>query len=110
LLVLFVLASLGIGFVVSAHARSESQAVQLSMLVLLLSVFFSGFFLPLDSFIPAVRWVSFLLPLTYAILGFQSIMLRGQPPEPMVWAGLATIAVVAFLWVRLRWGRHSVND
>jgi ABC-2 type transport system permease protein len=41
-------ASLGLGLLISTIVDSERQAVQLSMLVLLASVFFSGFVLPLD--------------------------------------------------------------
>jgi ABC-2 type transport system permease protein len=107
LLVLFLLASLGIGFVISSLSTSESQAVQLSMLVLLVSIFFSGFFLPLESFVPPVRALSALLPLTWGILGFQAIMLRGEPPEPAVWLALAAIGLITAAWVRLRWGRRN---
>ena len=46
-------ASLGLGLLISTIVDSERQAVQLSMLVLLASVFFSGFVLPLDQFIDA---------------------------------------------------------
>jgi len=102
---LFTLASLGIGFLISAWVTSDSQAVQLSMLVLLMSIFFSGFFLPLENFTPEVRWVGYLLPLTHAIGGFQRIMLRGAPPTDIGWAMLGLIAVLAFIFVSLlaRW-------
>jgi len=102
---LFTLASLGIGFLISAWVTSDSQAVQLSMLVLLMSMFFSGFFLPLENFTPEVRWVGYLLPLTHAITGFQRIMLRGTSPTDIGWAMLGLIAVLAFIAVSLlaRW-------
>ena len=58
-LVLF--ASLGIGFVISLLSKTDSQAVQLAMLVLLASVFFSGFFMALYLFWPAVQVVSWML-------------------------------------------------
>jgi ABC-2 type transport system permease protein len=97
LAVLFTLASLGIGFVISAWSSSDSQAVQLSMLVLLMSIFFSGFFLPLENFSPAIQSVGYALPLTHAIRGFQSIMLRGVPPSDLVWLLLGVIAGVTFV-------------
>jgi len=102
---LFILASLGIGFLISAWVSSDSQAVQISMLVLLMSIFFSGFFLPLANFTPEVRWVGYTLPLTHAIVGFQRIMLRGAPPTQISWATLALIAVLAFIFVSVlaRW-------
>lgn len=94
---LLTLASLGIGFFISAISTSDSQAVQLSMLVLLLSIFFSGFFLPLDSFTPLVRAIGFALPQTHGITAFRSIMLRGQSPDALVWTALGLIASVSFL-------------
>jgi ABC-2 type transport system permease protein len=97
LVVLFTLASLGIGFAISAWSSTDSQAVQLSMLVLLMSIFFSGFFLPLENFSPEVRGVGYALPLTHAIEGFQSIMLRGRAPSNFSWIMLAAIAAVGFL-------------
>jgi ABC-2 type transport system permease protein len=69
------------------------------MLVLLLSIFFSGFFLAMDSFLPAVRVVSYLLPITHGISGLKDLMLRGVPPEPQVWIALSLIALVTFLAV-----------
>jgi ABC-2 type transport system permease protein len=99
LLLLLTLASLGVGFLISTISTSDSQAIQLSMLVLLLSIFFSGFFLSIDSFLPAVRVVSYLLPITHGISGLKDLMLRGVPPEPLVWGALSLIALVTFLAV-----------
>ncbi|HEU5327674.1 MAG TPA: ABC transporter permease, partial [Thermomicrobiales bacterium] len=78
--VLLTVAALSLGFFISAISNSESQAVQLSMLVLLASVFFGGFFLALTSLAPYVRVISYLLPVTYGIKALQAIMLRGEYP------------------------------
>lgn len=101
----FTLASLGIGFVISAWATSDSQAVQLSMLVLLMSIFFSGFFLPLENFTPLVRNVGYVLPLTHAISGFQAVMLRGLPPSDFAWTMMGALAGLTFVLVSVlaRW-------
>ena len=102
---LFTLASLGIGFLISAWSSSDSQAVQLSMLILLMSIFFSGFFLPLENFASEVRYVGYALPLTHAITGFQAIMLRGIAPTLFAWEALGAIAAITFVSVLLfmRW-------
>lgn len=92
---LVILASLGLGFLISAVSNSETQAVQLSLLVLIASVFFSGFLVPLDNLIKAVRVVSYVLPVTYGIQALQHVMLRGQDPPLLDVAGLAGIAVIA---------------
>jgi ABC-2 type transport system permease protein len=97
LALLLTLASLGLGFFISAISNSDSQAVQLSMLVLLMSVFFSGFFLPLENFWESVRAVAYALPLTHGIAGFQNILLRGAAPSVLSWTALGIIAGVTFL-------------
>ncbi|KPV50865.1 hypothetical protein SE17_24450 [Kouleothrix aurantiaca] len=102
---LFTLASLGIGFFISALSSTDSQAVQLSMLVLLMSIFFSGFFLPIENFTPEVQYVGYALPLTHAISGFQALMLRGLAPSPFAWQMMGILAVVTFAAVSVlaRW-------
>lgn len=94
---LLVLASLGVGFTISAISSTDSQAVQFSMLVLLLSIFFAGFFLPLDSFLPQVRIISYVLPLTHGIVAFQSELLSGQLRTTNPLLGLGIIAAVMFI-------------
>lgn len=96
-------ASLGVGFLISAIVETDSQAVQYSMIVLLSSVFFSGFFLSIQNLLPAVRTVSWMLPATYAILLLQDIMLRGATGDylllardPYLLAGLLGYGVVLF--------------
>jgi ABC-2 type transport system permease protein len=95
-LLLVAFASIGLGFFISTISKSESQAVQISMLVLLTSVFFSGFFLRLDSIWPPVQVVSYLLPVTYGIQTLHVIMLRGGVPEWYLLAGLAALGVFYF--------------
>lgn len=97
LALLFTLASLGIGFLISAWSSSDSQAVQLSMLVLLMSMFFSGFFLPLENFWAPIQAVGYALPLTHAINGFQNVMLRGSAPSDVTWLMLGFIAALTFV-------------
>ena len=98
---LLILASLGIGFLISAVSNSDTQAVQLSMLTLLLSIFFSGFFLPLESFWPPMRFLADALPLTHGIVGFRDIMLKAAVPDTLTWASPAAIALVTFAAVAL---------
>lgn len=102
--VLVLLASLGLGFAVSGVANTDSQAVQYSMVVLLVSIFFTGFVLPLDQLTVPVRWVSLLVPGTYGIGGLQDVIFRGQAPSISVVLGLvgysAAMAVLAWLAIR----------
>ncbi len=97
-------ASLGFGLVISITADNESQAVQLAMITLLLSVFFSGFIMDLRYFWPPVRIVSYLLPATYGINLLQNVMLRGSAVGGVMIGGLFAIGIAAFLlaWVLMR--------
>ena len=101
LVLLMITASVGIGLLISALSTSDSQAVQLTMITLLLSIFFTGFFLPLRGFSVFAQPVSVLLPMTHGLAGLQALMLMGRSPEPGVWIGLASISVVAYFLVLL---------
>ncbi len=106
LVLLLLWASLGVGFLISSVSQSESQAVQLSMIALLASVFFSGFFLPLGNFIREVRAVAYVLPVTHGVQGFQDIMLRGRLPSDPTLAWLGGIALVCFVLAWQLWRRN----
>ncbi len=95
-LLLLTFASLGLGLLISTIADSERQAVQLSMLLLLASVFMSGFVLPLDQFNPPVQWVGYLLPVTHGIRLLQDAMLRGWTNYIWQFWALAAFGVAFF--------------
>lgn len=91
---LLVLASLGLGFVLSGLSKTDSQAVQYAMIVLLLTIFFTGFVLPLDQLAAPVQVVSYLIPATYGIQALHDIVFRGVAVEPVILAGLGAYALV----------------
>lgn len=98
-LLLLIVASLGVGFLISALSGSDSQAIQLAMISLLLAIFFSGFFIALESFSWPALPVAYSIPMTHGLAGFQNLMLRGIPPSAWTWGDLALIAVVTFVLV-----------
>jgi ABC-2 type transport system permease protein len=96
--------SLGLGFLISILARSISQAVQYSMIALLASVFFSGFFLSLDLLHWTVRILSWFIPAAYGIRLLQDIMLRGlsfQNWQILILSGIG-LGLFILAWVGLR--------
>lgn len=72
-----IFASLGMGFIISLISKTDTQAVQYAMIVLLTSVFFSGFLLGLETLWEPVRAISWTIPATYGSLLLRDIMLRG---------------------------------
>lgn len=107
LLALTLVASIGIGYLIAAVSQSDSQAVQLSMLLLLATIFFSGLFMPLERIGFPMRWLSFTLPATHSFLGLQDLMLLQRPTHPTLFVALAIIAVVTFTAARLLLPRRT---
>jgi ABC-2 type transport system permease protein len=105
-LALLTVASLALGLFIAVISDSERQAVQLSLLVLLASVFFSGFVLPVEEFTAPVRAVGYSLPVTHGIRLVQDIMLRGWTNAGWEILALVVIAAVLLLlaWILLRRG------
>lgn len=101
-MVLLTFASLGAGLLISLVADSERQAVQLAMLLLIVSVFFSGFVLPVDEFRPVAQGLSYLLPVTYGIQLMQDIMLRGEGGAGVSLLALAAMGIVLYALDLLR--------
>ncbi len=73
-------ASIGLGFLVAGLSRTETQAVQWSMLLMLGSLFFTGFMVPLIQFNEFVRYISYALPMTYSTANLQDVMLDNRTP------------------------------
>lgn len=96
-----VFASLGLGLLISVVSDSERQAVQLSLLVLLASVFFGGFVLPLTEFHPLLRDAAYVLPVTAAISLLQDWMLRGTLLLPYELAILGALGLVLFAFTAI---------
>lgn len=96
--------SVGMGFLVALLARSDSQAVQYAMMVLLASIFLTGFLVGLERVVPAVQTVAWLLPPTYGIALLRNIMLRGSAVQPLLFVGLVGVGAALFVisWVLLR--------
>jgi ABC-2 type transport system permease protein len=101
LVLLLSIASVGIGLLISAISTSDSQAIQLTMLILLLSVFFTGFFLPLEGFTSIAQPISVILPMTHGLVGLQSLMLVGRVPGISIWLSLVVIILVTYSLVLL---------
>ncbi len=101
-----IVASLGWGMVLSSLVETDAQAVQASMIALLVSIFFSGFMLSLERLAPAVRPVAWLIPATHGIAALQDVMFRGVRPSLVTWGSLAALAVglaaIAYFGLRRR--------
>lgn len=97
-------ASLGLGFLISLLSETTTQSVQYAMLVLLFSIFFSGFFLDLRLMWDRLRFISFGIPATYGLQLLQEVMFRANPIQVRLMGGLLAYGLVLFIvcWLLLR--------
>ncbi|HUT26923.1 MAG TPA: ABC transporter permease [Methanomassiliicoccales archaeon] len=84
----------GLGFLLSANARTEFQAIQFIPLILFPSMLLSGVFWPVQAVPEVLRPISYFLPLTYAVDGARSVMVRGWGLEH-IWPDLALLTLFA---------------
>lgn len=75
--ILIALVALVIGLFVSTFANSEFQMMQFIPIIVVPQVFFSGI-IPLDAMAHWVRFISYLLPLSYAGNALTAVMIKGQ--------------------------------
>ena len=75
---LFISAVLALGLLVSTVARNQFQAMQMTLLTLLPSIFLSGYMFPFEGMPGAAQWIGRLLPLTHYIDLVRGIVLRGE--------------------------------
>ena len=99
---LFIAASLGLGLLISTLAKTQFQAMQLTIFTFLPSILLSGFMFPFDGMPAFARWIGELLPLTHFIRLVRGVMLRGAGMGgmwPDVWPLLLFFALTMTLAV-----------
>ena len=103
---LFLFVTLSVGVLISSVSQNQGQAIQLAMMTLLPQVLLSGLIFPLSSIAAGVRWIAYLLPLTYFNEISRGVMLRAEPIaalwQPFVFLALLGLIVGAGAILRFR--------
>lgn len=73
----FLATSLGLGILISTVSKTQQEAMLLTFLILLPSIFLSGYFFPIDAMPPFLQYVSKVVPLTYILIIVRAIVLKG---------------------------------
>jgi ABC-2 type transport system permease protein len=92
--------SVCLGILLSSLARRESQAIQFFPLIVLPGFLLSGVFWPIEAMPAWLRPVSYLVPVTYAVDGLRSVLLRGWGVVD-IWFDLGMLVVFAGLFLFL---------
>lgn len=104
---LFLFVVLGLGVFISTISQTAGQAIQTAFMFLLPQILLSGMIFPLDAMAAGVRWIGYLLPLTYFTMISQGVMLRGASLASLwlPFVMLTVMAVVVFSGATLRFRR-----
>lgn len=92
----YVFALLSLGLLVATKAENQMQALQMSMVFMLPSVFFSGFIFPRETMPWIFSFLGSLMPATYFITLARAIILRGANIFEY-WPHLAILIVMSIL-------------
>jgi len=74
---LFIVANLSMGLVISTLAQTQFQATQMTIFILLPSILLSGFIFPFDGMPRAAQWIAEVLPMTHFMRLIRGVVLRG---------------------------------
>jgi ABC-2 type transport system permease protein len=91
---LFLFVTVGTGVLISSVSQTQAQALQLAVFTMVPQFLLSGLFFPLYAMPWAVRWIGYLLPLTWFIKVARGVMVRGAPISSL-WLPLLILAVMA---------------
>lgn len=93
---LFLFTALGIGVLISTVSANQGQAIQLALMTVLPQVLLSGLIFPLTSMAVGVRWIGYLLPLTWFNIVAKGVMLKDAPVSALAPA-LAVLALMGLV-------------
>ncbi len=76
-ILLFIVANLALGLMISTLATNQFQAMQMTFFILLPSILLSGFMFPFDGMPTAAQWIAEVLPMTHFMRLIRGVVLRG---------------------------------
>jgi ABC-2 type transport system permease protein len=101
---IFVVASLAFGLLISTLVQTQQQAIQVSFFFVLPNILLSGFMFPFEAMPRAAQWLAQALPLTHFLRIVRGIVLKGAGlsdlgPE-LLWMSCILLALVTLASLR----------
>ncbi|MGB1091023.1 MAG: ABC transporter permease [Oceanobacter sp.] len=102
----FIAASLTLGLIISTLAKTQLQAMQMMVLILMPSILLSGFMFPYEAMPEPAQWIAEALPATHFMRLVRGIVLRdasltGQMAD-LIWLALFTLVGLMLAALRFR--------
>jgi ABC-2 type transport system permease protein len=97
---LFIIANLSLGILISTLAKSQFQSMQLAFFIFLPQILLSGFMFPFAGMPKAAQWIAEVLPMTHFIRLIRAVMVRGAglsdlPNDMLALAAIAAVLLIA---------------
>jgi ABC-2 type transport system permease protein len=103
---LYIGSVLGLGIFISTIAKTQMQATQMSMFILLPFVFLSGYVFPIGGMPPFFRYLTYLIPANYYLQIVRGIVLRGASVadlwQPIAWLSFYMVLIISAAIFRFR--------
>ncbi len=100
----YLFTTLGIGLAVSASARTQQQAMYLTLFLLMFFLLMSGFLFPIENMPVAMRYLSKINPMSYLILVVREIFIKGATLHHLYTQGVVLLGsgMLIFTFATLR--------
>jgi drug efflux transport system permease protein len=95
--IIYTFALLSIGLFVSTRAENQSQAFQMSQMLLLPSIFLSGYIFPFSGLPKPLQLIGYLLPATHMVTIMRGVVLREAGVLDLLQPVLALLAISVVL-------------
>lgn len=103
---LYIGSVLGLGIFISTIAKTQMQATQMSMFILLPFVFLSGYVFPIGGMPTFFRYLTYLIPANYYLQIVRGIVLRGASVvdlwQPIAWLSFYMVIIISAAIFRFR--------
>jgi ABC-2 type transport system permease protein len=92
-------ASLGVGLLLSTMVKTQAQAVQLGFFYLMPNILLSGFMFPRVAMPEPAQWLGAVLPLTYYLDVLRGVLIKGVAGTQLIDEGVILSAFGVLLIV-----------
>ena len=102
-LLLFITCNLLLGYLISTAAKNQTQALQMSIFVLLPSLMLTGFMFPFYGMPEWAQYLGSCIPLTYFLRIVRAVMLKGAgfaDVAPNFWSLTAFVAIITLITMK----------
>jgi ABC-2 type transport system permease protein len=100
----FMVASLGVGLLLSTMVKTQAQAVQLGFFYLMPNILLSGFMFPRVAMPEPAQWLGTVLPLTYYLDVLRGVLIKGVAGRQLIDEAviLSAFGVLLIAWATRR--------